>query len=569
MSIKLVLSHYLAGLRERNELDALLPELLLSMGHSVLSRPQVGVNQAGVDVVSTCVEADGRTVVYLFVIKFGDIGRDGFFGGKQAVDPSIREASNTFIRNRLPEVLQDCDKRIVLVSNGFLKQEAQDGFAALSKEIAERRLQTLDFWGSDHLTPLIEKHIFDESLLLAQGKADLRGALATLQETDASVQRFIRFVDFCTTAPVAEGPTSKETQRKNFLRRCAAAAMGWAVLLVWCQTEGNLKPGVVGGEYLLLRLWADAVRADLEGDEDVQQRLMNLASLQADALLRYYLKLAPHLAHRREVLAYRHEHVFYMDVIFEELGRMGLTLLFLQRTAGAEQQRGELKYVLVTLINEHTGCRLPVLDGQSIDLSLVLLALICEGDTTSAQALLRAVIHMFAVAVRSEHWLPVDTDLIEDAVALYEGDVEPRDYFKTSTLFPMLGTFAALLNDKESLGQLNDVIAPKLGEVTLERWCASAELETLAGSGRALTSVGISKAISRLQISPTDELQASLKTPPDAAAHDDFKWAHTPFELLAAVSARFYRHPLPIWFIANSYAHSSRSQEKADDSSSL
>lgn len=53
MSIQLVLSHYLSGLRERDELDALLPDLLQAMGHSVLSRAQVGVNQGGVDVMST------------------------------------------------------------------------------------------------------------------------------------------------------------------------------------------------------------------------------------------------------------------------------------------------------------------------------------------------------------------------------------------------------------------------------------------------------------------------------------------------------------------------------------
>lgn len=59
MSIQLVLSHYLAGLRERNELDVLLPELLKAMGHNVLSRPQIGPAQAGVDVLSTKAGADG------------------------------------------------------------------------------------------------------------------------------------------------------------------------------------------------------------------------------------------------------------------------------------------------------------------------------------------------------------------------------------------------------------------------------------------------------------------------------------------------------------------------------
>lgn len=550
MSIKLVLSNYLAGLRERNELDALLPDLLQAMGHSVLSRPQIGVNQAGVDVVSTCQNDEGNAVVYLFVIKFGDVGRDGFFGSKTSVDSSIRQASNTFIRQRLLDGHQSCKKKIVLVSNGFLRQEVQDDFAALSKEIGERELQELDFWGSDQLTPLIEKYIFDESLLLAQGRTDLRAALAILEETDASVRKFISFVDSCMGGPSGDVTGSVATQKKYFLRRWAAAAMGWAVLLVWCDLEKNRKPGVIGGEYLLLRLWADAVRVGLSQDNDVQGRLATLVNLQTDALLRYHLKIAPHLAHRREVIGYRREHVFYADAVFEELGRMALTLLFLQHTADVEEQRAYLRQQLVVFVNEHTVCRLPVLDGQSIDLSLALLALIGERDTESATALLRSTVEYFQLAVKYEQWLPIDSDLIEDAIAVQEGDVEARDFFQISTLFPMLGTFAALLGDGQSLMKLNTAVAPKLGNVTLERWSPSIEFETFPGSGQALTSIGISKAIRHLQDMPEEELAASLKAPPGAAAPEEFKWANTPFEVLAAVSARFYRHPLPIWYAA-------------------
>lgn len=87
MSIQLVLSHYLAGLRERNELDVLLPELLKAMGHNVLSRPQIGPAQAGVDVLSTKVGADGVDEVFVFIIKFGNVGRADFYGGPQSIDP--------------------------------------------------------------------------------------------------------------------------------------------------------------------------------------------------------------------------------------------------------------------------------------------------------------------------------------------------------------------------------------------------------------------------------------------------------------------------------------------------
>lgn len=550
MSIKLVLSHYLGSLRERNELDALLPDLLAAAGHSVLSRPQIGVNQAGVDVVSTCPSPDGSTVVYLFVIKFGDIGRDGFFVGPQSVEASIREASTVYVRSRLPETFSDCKKTIVLVSNGVLKQEAPESFAALTKDVAERPNQSLEFWGVDHLTPLIEKHIFDETLMLPKGRGELRAALATLEETEPSVRRFIRFVDSCMESSPDEATASVATRKRKFLRRWAAAAMGWEVLGAWCRTEENLKPGVVGGEYLLLRLWADAIRAGLEQDSEVQTRLKHLMGLQSNALLRYYQKLAPQLAYRREVLAYRSEHVFYADLVFEELGRLAVTLLFWQHTKGGEAERDAVKQMLVGYLNEHTGLRLPVLDGQSIDLSLALLALIGAGDNESAQGLLRLTMQALSVAVRSNHWLPVDSDSIEDAVALYQGNVDRREYFKTSTLVPLLGSVAGLLNDQESLNQLNALIASKLGDVTLERWSPCIELETFTGSGHLLIENGISKAVTALQKTPLEEVQVSLKAPVGAAEHGDFKWANTPFELLAAVSARFHRHPVPIWYIA-------------------
>src|SRR5690606_38521237 len=74
VSIRLVLTHYLATLRERNELDALLPELLVAMGHNVLSRAQVGVPQGGVDVLSSLAAPGGQEEAFLFIIKFGDIG---------------------------------------------------------------------------------------------------------------------------------------------------------------------------------------------------------------------------------------------------------------------------------------------------------------------------------------------------------------------------------------------------------------------------------------------------------------------------------------------------------------
>jgi hypothetical protein len=551
MSIQLVLSHYLAGLRERDELDALLPEVLKAMGHSVLSRPQIGVAQAGIDVVSTKEDEGGAVDVFLFVIKFGDVGRFDFYGGQQAIDPSIREACNVYIRNRLPEPLQALRKRIVLVTNGILKQEAQDGFAALSHDVAEHPQCSLEFWGTDQLTPLIEQHLFDETLLLATGKSDLRAALAGLEESDTAIHRFIRFVESCFKTADAEKTQSQATRKKKFLKRCAAASMGWAVLLVWGQSENNLKPGVVSGEYLALRMWAEAVKIGLSADEAFTTRLAATINLQVRALLMYFEKVAPQLLRRRSVLAYRPEHIVYAELVFEELGRLATLLLLLQRMPEQDELRFQIHEQLIYLVSEHTGCRLPVCDGQSIDLTLVLAALMGESDWNNAIRIVSDVTGRLHRALSTGRHLPVDTDVLEDAVALnLTREAEPRDFFKTSSLVPALATFAALLRDEETLKHLSVDFQPLLENVTLERWFPKVSLETLTGSGRAVQDVGVSRAIVGVRPTSFEEAELSLKPFKGAADPADFKWHGTQWTILVALSARIHRHPVPTWYVA-------------------
>jgi hypothetical protein len=71
--MKLIIKEYLASLKEREELDAILPDLLSQMGLNVFSRPTRGTRQSGVDVAAAI--NDGIEKVYLFSIKSGDLTR--------------------------------------------------------------------------------------------------------------------------------------------------------------------------------------------------------------------------------------------------------------------------------------------------------------------------------------------------------------------------------------------------------------------------------------------------------------------------------------------------------------
>lgn len=174
-----------------------------------------------------------------------------------------------------------------------------------------------------------------------------------------------------------------------------------------------------------------------------------------------------------------------------------------------------------------------------------------ESDWDNAQRFVSDVTSRLHHALRTGRYLPVDTDLLEDAVALnVTGEAEPRDYFETSSLIPALATFAALLGDNETLKHLRDDIQPLLEGTTLERWFPDTSLETLTGSRQPVQEVGVSRAIAGVRATVLEEVEASLKPFKGAADPKDFKWHGTPWIILVALSARIHRHPVPTWFLA-------------------
>ncbi|XOF33939.1 MAG: hypothetical protein ACL93V_01160 [Candidatus Electrothrix sp. YB6] len=101
--MKLIIREYLASLRERKELDALLPDLLSQMGLDVFSKPGIGNRQYGVDVAAFGSIDDQPEKVYLVSIKSGDLGRKDWNSGSiQDLQPSLDEIRDTYIPTHLP-----------------------------------------------------------------------------------------------------------------------------------------------------------------------------------------------------------------------------------------------------------------------------------------------------------------------------------------------------------------------------------------------------------------------------------------------------------------------------------
>jgi hypothetical protein len=100
--MKLLLSDYVGSLKERGELDAILPDLLSEIGFHVISRPGIGVAQRGVDIAAVGRHENGDRRLFLFSVKAGDLKRAEWNTGVQALQPSLDEILDDYIPNRIP-----------------------------------------------------------------------------------------------------------------------------------------------------------------------------------------------------------------------------------------------------------------------------------------------------------------------------------------------------------------------------------------------------------------------------------------------------------------------------------
>ena len=182
--MRLIISQFLRTLRERDEFDRLLPDLLLAMGYVPLAKPQTGVRQFGVDLAAVGRSpVDGIEEMLLLVIKQGDLGRrDWDNGDPTSVRPSLNEVLDVYLTKLIAPEHAGLRKVIILATTGDLKQDVETNWTAYKEQNGARA--SFDFWGGDRVSDLIERYMLDENLFAPKDRADLRKSLALASDPE-------------------------------------------------------------------------------------------------------------------------------------------------------------------------------------------------------------------------------------------------------------------------------------------------------------------------------------------------------------------------------------------------
>lgn len=552
--MKLIFMEYLASLKERGELDVIMPDLLSEIGFTVISKPSIGTKQYGVDVVAVGPGPDGIDKLHLLSIKPGDLKRPGWDAGVQSLRTSLNQILDVYIPNHVPRRYADLPVVIVLCLGGDLHEGVKadvEGFMAQN----EKKRVTFVIWNGDHLAGLLLSGILRENALPSTWQSDLRKSIAMVDEPDVSFDHYCRFA-----VRIADRCKATRPARLTAIRQIYLAL--WT-LYVWARAATNIEAAYLCGERAVLVSWS-LIKDHLTGkSKAVRQlklsftRLVVLHNAIADVYLSTYVKPRAGILHG---LASAVPSQSSLDInlrLFEIIGRIGARGLWQwdlahrlnpeDKKEGGKAIQAELhataKLLADILYNNPVLCT-PIKDSHAIDINIACLFLNRVGCNHVVQSWIQQMARATVFAYHSNGAYPCVFNEYRDLIDHPKDDDQYRaDATVGSLLVPTLAVWASITGDIETLDFLADFASGPYQHSTLQLWYPGPDTEEHLYCGSAnhgLAATGI-----RIERRPEDMLAPIRSECTKSAAFSSLS-PHT-YELwpLLILASRHHRVPVP------------------------
>lgn len=554
--MKLVFRQYLASLRERRELDAVLPDLLSELGYTVLSRPSIGTRQYGVDIAALGPrDAAGKQRLYLFSLKQGDLSRPDWDGTPQALRSSINDILDVYIPTRIPPAHRAREIVICLCFGGEIQEAVRDNVTLFTQAQTKPGL-SFEEWNGDYLAGLLVDGILREHLLDPQLRTHFQKAVAMVDEPDIALKHFAILIrKLC-------GPADTTPKQRTTILRQLYICL-W-VLFVWARDAGNLEAPYRASERVLLHAWP-LIQADVakstKASEEIGAAYGDLVDLHFriwDGLVSE--KILP-FVETEHAISVAVDTAALVDVnlkLFETLGRIAMRGLWMlwansgtaslpeHKTDWNSPEAAALAQQIIFLIRNNPILLTPIADAQAVDVAIALLFLSMMGGwDAGAGNYADGLAQRVSYAYRMHNRYP---SIHNDYRSLVQHPRERTDAYreaetKGSTLFPLLGIWLSSLGPADAARQFADFAEEKLDHCNCQFWLPGTDSEAKLYTGD--THHGV--ALCNVPITADgDDAMRVIKA--ETVATSPFnslsaiKLGHWP---IVALACRHYRLPLP------------------------
>ncbi|MFC1234425.1 hypothetical protein [Vibrio sp. F74] len=484
--MKLILKQYLASLKERKELDAVLPDLLSSIGMNVFISPTRGVKEYGVDIAAVGRLTNEEERVYLFSVKSGNLTRDTWNGSAdQALRPSLDEIQDSFIPSRLPPEHRGKKIVICLCFGGDINSGIRQEVSGYEQRNTRDNI-AFEEWNGDKLSELIQQHLLKEELLPSSSQALLRKSLALLEEPESSSQHFSLLIDqVMSNANDADSVASSITRINVCL---------W-VLYSWCRDGGNLEAAYLSSEQALLLAWGKAKKyytgrnKASKSFDSILETYQQITDCYVDQCLIPYVGLKYAISHAVQSPSSIDVNIKLFDVLgrLSVKGHWVLDALIKSYTAtpptDGENQEQELLRLRLREITKSINLLVvnnplllsPYKDSQAIDLALALTLLSNNSELDEfVKSWLSEVVNMCMFAFGSNGMYPIVHNSFEKLLEHQNKDRADGNYkykvTEASILYPLLTVFCSLYGLNSVSQELEKFATDKLAHCTLQYW---------------------------------------------------------------------------------------------------
>jgi len=480
--MKLIIKEYLSSLRERGELDVILPDLLSQLGLNVYSRPARGTRQDGVDVGAVGSLNDGPEKVYLFTIKPGDLTRSAWDGDVQSVRPSLNEILDAYIPTRLPSEHRDKDIVICICCGGDIQEPVQTSLEGFIQNNTKGKI-SFEEWNGDKLASLIQSSFLREDLLPKEARSHLRKSLALLDEPETSYRHFAALIKSLSAIDALS-----DTERVMAIRQMSICL--W-ILFAWARKAENMESAYLSSEYVMLHAWKIVklyAGQKKKAAQAVEGAFFSIFFAYQQISGEFHTKnVLPHVNKLHALSSAIHASCG-LDVnlkLFDLLGRMGTDGIWAYWGAQrcSEEEVGQKELMLneagmyassiKAMIRNNPALFLPIKDDQAIDISIaVSLLAVDPASRNDIKNWLSEILERARFAYHAHGRYPCTLSSYSELLTHPKrGDNEYRENITGgSILYPLIALWAALLDDEDMYGKVAILKKEHLQHCNFQFW---------------------------------------------------------------------------------------------------
>lgn len=526
--MKLVLEEYLKTLREKDELDLLLCDLLLLDGYTIFNRPKTGERQFGVDVL-----AKREEDTFLFVVKQKDITRKTWDSGPDSVRQSLNDIIDVYLNTMLPLDYLGKSLHIVVVTNGSLQGAVQPSWTGYQKNHTSYNNIPLVFemWNIDSLVQLCTRVAFDETLFDLKIQSLLRKTLYYMDEPDFSNAYFEKVVNWYMKQLGSETDIATR-MKKVFISfyTCVALMNHWAKELM------RYKIAVDLSEFCLIKLWELLYQKNFFENDPIIEWLLRFMKLYEQNNELYIDEVTQVSNIKYGVM--NSNPIENRLISLEVAGRISVYGLY-SAYNGRITKSQELTNLLIGFLNNNPAFKYPVYDDNIIELSLAFLLLKHTGRK-DLRDLVHIVIQGICAQYAESRIVPAPNDSFEEALCIHFNHNLPT--YSASVLFGGLMEWTCVENMEADFKQINDMVSTIFKEMTCQTWQMNASEELKLYSSHAAHFAGTSVPLSGRN--DLTSLTKVIKIIDQNVSFDEFSFNKYSFAPIALISSRYFHFPV-------------------------